>query len=74
MNGHQTWLNFFKVAYFRSLTCFKRFSAKFVKFLAKFGSLKMQIRYNFKNITFIAFKGKKVCKYYVNSMVISCST
>ena len=32
----------------------KRFSAKFVKFSAKFGSLNVQIRNNFKNIFFIA--------------------
>ena len=48
-------------------------SAKFVKFSAKFGSLNVQIRNNLKNIIFIAFLWCKVCKYYVNSMVSSCS-
>ena len=40
----------------------------------KFGFLNVQIRYNFKNINFITCKWSKICKYYVNSMVISCST
>ena len=52
----------------------KRFSAKFVKFSAKFRPLNEQIRNNFKNIIFIACKWSKKCKYYVNSIVISCST
>ena len=46
----------------------------FFRFSAKFGSLNMHIRNNFKNIIFIACKWCKICKYYVNSMVISCST
>ena len=50
------------------------FSAKFVNFSAKFGSLNMQIRNNFKNVIFIACKWRKICKYYVNSIGISCST
>ena len=58
----------------RRVKFLKRFSAKFVKFAVKFGSLNVQIRYNFKNIIFIACKWIKICKYYVSSMVISCST
>ena len=53
---------------------FKRFSAKFVNFSAKFGSLNVQIRSNFKNIIFIACKWSKTFRYYVNSMKTSCST
>ena len=34
----------------------------------------VQIRNNFKNIIFEACKWCKICKYYVNSMAISCST
>ena len=37
-------------------------------------SLKMQIRNNWENIIFTACKWCKLHKYYVNSMVISCST
>ena len=43
-------------------------------FFAKFGSLNVQIRNNFKNIIFIAFKWCKIFNYYVNSIIISCST
>ena len=53
---------------------FKRFSAKFVNLSAKFGSLNVQIRNNFKNNIFIACKRSKTFKYYVNTMVILCST
>ena len=53
---------------------FKRFSAKFVLFSAKFDSLNVQIRNNFNNVIFIAYNWCKICKYYVNSTVISCST
>ena len=35
---------------------------KFVKFSAKFGSLNVQIKNNFKNIIFIACKWSKICK------------
>ena len=44
------------------------------RFSAKFGSLNMQIRNTFKNIISIACKWSKICQYYVNSMVIACST
>ena len=40
----------------RGVQFFKWFSAKFVLFSAKFGSLNMQIRNNFKNVIFIAYK------------------
>ena len=53
---------------------FKRFSAKFVKFSAKLGYFNLQIRNTFKNVIFIVYKRCKICKYQVNSMVISCST
>ena len=49
---------------------FKEIFPKFVKFSAKIGSLNVQIR----NIIFIACKWSKICKYHVNSRVISCST
>ena len=52
----------------------KRFSSKFSKKIAKIGSLSVPIRNNFKNIIFITCKWSKICKYYVNSMVIPCST
>ena len=52
----------------------KKTSAKFVKFSAKLESLNVQFWNNFKNIIFIASKWWKICKYYVNTMVISCST
>ena len=52
----------------------KKKHAKFVQFSAKYESLNVQIRNNVKNILFIACKLSKICKYYVNSMVISCST
>ena len=50
-----------------------RFSAKFVNFSAKFKSSNVQIRNNFKKIIFIACKWSKICKYYVDSMLMSCS-
>ena len=53
---------------------FKNIFCIFVKFSAKIGSLNIQTRNNFKNIIFIACKWNKVCQYYVNSMLISCST
>ena len=53
---------------------FKRFSAKFVNFFAKFGCLNLHIRNNLNNVIFIACKWSKICKYFVNSIVISCST
>ena len=54
----------------------KKDSAKFVQLFDRFGSLNMQIRNNFKNIIFdfIACKLSRICDYYVNSMVVSCST
>ena len=52
---------------------FVRFSAKLEDFSAKFGFLDVQVRNNFQNVIFIACKWCKICKYYVNSMVISCS-
>ena len=58
----------------RGVQLFERFSSKFVIFSAKFGSLNLQIRNNFKNIIFIACKWSKICNYSVNSMVILCST
>ena len=51
-----------------------RFSAKIVKFPTKFKYLNVQNRNNLKNTIFIVCKGCKTCKYYVNSMVILCST
>ena len=59
---------------FREFQFLNRFSAKFVLFSAKFGTLNVQIRNTFKNIIFIGCKWCKICKYYVNSMVISGST
>ena len=50
---------------------FSQFSAKFVQFSAKLLSLDMSIRDNLENIIFTACKWHKLCKYYVNSMVIS---
>ena len=50
------------------------FSAKFVNISAKFGFLNTQIRNELKNVIFIAFKGCKIFKYYINSMVISYSS
>ena len=44
------------------------------KFSAKFGSLNVPIRNNIENIIFIAFKWSKICKYFVNSMLISSSS
>ena len=52
----------------------KRFFPKFVQFSAKFISLNVQIWNIFKNTIFTDCKWCKICKYYVNSMVISCST
>ena len=38
-------------------------------------NLELRIRNNFKNVIFIPCKwGKKICKFYLNSSVISCST
>ena len=37
-------------------------------------SLAPWITNNFKNVSFIAYKWCKICKYYVNSIIISCST
>ena len=51
----------------------KDFLPNLWNFSAKFGSLNVQIRNNFKNIIFIACKWSKICNYYVNSMVISCN-
>ena len=53
---------------------FFRFSAKLVQFYGKFLSMNMKIINNLENIIFTACKLCKLCKYYVNSMVISCST
>ena len=52
----------------------KRFSVKFVIFSPKLGSLNVQIRNNYKNIIYIACKWSKICKYYVNITLISCTT
>ena len=40
---------------------------------AKFESLNMQLRINFKNVIFIACKWCKICKYYVHSMIVLLS-
>ena len=56
------------------VTFFFRFLAKFVKFSSKFWSLNVQIRNNLENVIFISCKWYKLCKYYVNSIVISCRT
>ena len=58
----------------RGVQFFKIFSAKFVKFSTKFGYLHTQMGNKFKNIIFISCKGCQICKYYLNSMVISGST
>ena len=50
------------------------FSVKLVDFSAKFGFFDSQVRINFQNVILIHCKWCKICKYYVNSMVISCST
>ena len=47
---------------------------QFHRLSAKFLSLNMQIRNNFKNTILTANKTCKLCNYYVNSLVISCST
>ena len=52
----------------------KYFPPKKVHFSAKFGSLNVQIRNNLKIVIFILCKQCKIFKYYVNSMVILCST
>ena len=72
INEARLWKN--KLLELHRVQFLKRVSSKFVKFSGKFGSLNVQIRNNFKNIIFIACKWSKICKYYVNSMVISCST
>ena len=53
---------------------FKIFSAKFFLFSVKFGFLNVQFRNYLKNVIFIAYKWCKICKLYVNSIVVSCST
>ena len=45
-----------KLLELRGVQLLKRFSAKFVLFSAKFGPLNVQIRKNFKNVIFIAYK------------------
>ena len=55
----------------RGSNFFKRFSANYFKFSAKFGSLNVQTENNFKNIILIACQWSKIWQYYVNSMVIS---
>ena len=57
----------------RSSTFFL-FPSKFSKFSAKYGFLNEQIRNHFKIVIFIACKWCKICKHYVNSMLISYST
>ena len=56
---------------------FKRFSAKFVKFSTKFGSYAIYIICKLET-TFLKKSLHPVnetkCQYYVNSMLISCST
>ena len=44
------------------------------RFFRQFGFLDVQVRINFRNVIFIPCKWCKICKYYVNSMVISWST
>ena len=58
----------------RGVQLFKRFSAALADFSAKFGFLNMQVRTNFQNVIFKTCKGCKIYKYFVNSIVISCST
>ena len=53
---------------------FLRFFANFVRFSAIFFSLNVQIRNTLKNTIFTACKWCRLCKYYFNSMVISCNT
>ena len=53
---------------------FKKRILKICQVLAKLESLNVQSRNNFKNIIFIACKWCKICKYYENNIVISCST
>ena len=52
----------------------KYFPPNFSFFSVKFGFLNVQFRNYLKNVIFIAYKGCKICKWYVNSIVISCST
>ena len=49
-------------------------SAQFVQFSAKFWSWNVQIWKILENIIFIACKLWDLCKYYISSMIISCST
>ena len=53
---------------------FIRFSAKFVNISTKFRSLHVQIRNNWKQLFCLACKWCKISKYFVNSIIISCST
>ena len=48
--------------------------AQIVDFFAKSIFLDMKVRTNFQNVILIACKWCKMCKYYLNSMVILCST
>ena len=63
---HKMWL---------SKNCKKKIGeAQIVDFLAKSIFLDMKVRTNFQNVILIACRWCKMCKYYLNSMVISCST
>ena len=68
-NMRQTWKK--QTPWTPRSSTFFRFSAKFADFSAKFRFLDVQIRNNLEYIIFIACN---ICKYYVNSLVISCST
>ena len=50
------------------------FSPNLLFFLPNLDFWTCKLKNNFKNFTFIAWKWCKICKYYVNSMVISNST
>ena len=53
---------------------FKKIFRQICPFSAKLASLYVQIRNYFKNVIFTAHKWCKICKEYVTSIVISCST
>ena len=53
---------------------FFSFSAKFVQFSTKYFSFDVEIRKHLKNIIFTACKWCKLCKYYVNIIILSYGT
>ena len=59
--GHHTWKK--QSTWAPQSSTFKKIFRKICSFCAKFGSLNMQIRNNFKNDIFIAYKWCKICTY-----------